>query len=74
MDVVKPQDSMDHILRMIKNICMSSPHYRHKYVYSFSSVAQSCPTLCDPMNHGSPGLYSLVVCNTKISGNNFSSH
>ena len=22
----------------------------------FSSVAQSCPTLCDPMNHSTPGL------------------
>ena len=22
----------------------------------FSSVAQSCPTLCDPMNHSIPGL------------------
>ena len=22
----------------------------------FSSVSQSCPTLCDPMNHSSPGL------------------
>ena len=22
----------------------------------FSSVAQSCPTLCDPINHGTPGL------------------
>ena len=22
----------------------------------FSSVAQSCPTLCDPMNHTTPGL------------------
>ena len=22
----------------------------------FSSVAQSCPTLCDPMNRGTPGL------------------
>ena len=22
----------------------------------FSSVAQSCPTLCDPMNHSMPGL------------------
>ena len=30
-----------------------------KYPFSsvqFSSVAQSCPTLCDPMNHGTPGL------------------
>ena len=22
----------------------------------FSSVAQLCPTLCDPMNHSTPGL------------------
>ena len=22
----------------------------------FSSVAQSCPTLCDPLNHSMPGL------------------
>ena len=22
----------------------------------FSSVTQSCPTLCDPMNHSTPGL------------------
>ena len=25
-------------------------------MYQFSSVAQSCPTLCDPMNHSTPGL------------------
>ena len=24
--------------------------------YTFSSVTQSCPTLCDPMNHSTPGL------------------
>ena len=42
---------------------------KHIYLYSsvgkestcnagvqFSSVAQSCPTLCDPMNHSTPGL------------------
>ena len=23
----------------------------------FSSITQSCPTLCDPMNHSTPGLY-----------------
>ena len=30
----------------------------HTYVTSvqFSSVTQSCPTLCDPMNHSMPGL------------------
>ena len=25
-------------------------------VFQFSSVAQSCPTLCDPMNQSMPGL------------------
>ena len=25
-------------------------------MYQFSSVAQSCPTLCDPMNRSTPGL------------------
>ena len=27
-----------------------------KYSVQFSSVAQSCPTLCDPMNRSTPGL------------------
>ena len=26
------------------------------FIPQFSSVAQSCPTLCDPMNHSTPGL------------------
>ena len=25
-------------------------------VYQFNLVTQSCPTLCDPMNHSTPGL------------------
>ena len=28
----------------------------HPLSVQFSSVAQSCPTLCDPMNHSTPGL------------------
>ena len=32
---------------------MGSQRVRH---VQFSSVAQSCPTLCDPMNHSTPGL------------------
>ena len=32
-----------------------SPHTRSSSV-QFSSVAQSCPTLCDPMNRSMPGL------------------
>ena len=31
-------------------------HYLSQYVVQFSSVAPSCPTLCDPMNHSMPGL------------------
>ena len=31
----------------------------------FSSVAQSCPTLCDPMNHSTPG--SLSITNSRSS-------
>ena len=26
------------------------------FILQFSSVAQSCPTLCDPINHSTPGL------------------
>ena len=29
---------------------------RTQVVSNFSSVAQSCPTLCDPMNRSTPGL------------------
>ena len=35
----------------------------------FSSVAQSCPTLCDPMNHSTPGLpvhHQLWKCKTAV--------
>ena len=30
----------------------------------FSSVAQSCATLCDPMNHSMPGLPVLAIVNS----------
>ena len=29
---------------------------QHSINLQFSSVTQSCPTLCDPMNHSTPGL------------------
>ena len=31
-------------------------NYKKGSTVPFSSVAQSCPTLCDPMNHSIPGL------------------
>ena len=43
------------------------PHHqpiRELYTVQFSSVAQSCPTLCDPMNRSMPG---LPVTNTRGS-------
>ena len=33
-------------------------------MYQLSSVAQSCPTLCDPMNHSTPGLGFLEFTNS----------
>ena len=38
--------------------CTSEHHLFLGCLHSvqFSSVAQSCPTLCDPMNHSAPGL------------------
>ena len=46
------------ILQLITVLRIYNPTgYLHLYLYvQFSSVAQSCPTLCDPMNHSTPGL------------------
>ena len=41
------------VARMNKN---SSDFNTANYSVQFSSVAQSCPTLCNPMNCGMPGL------------------
>ena len=35
---------------------LSEPIYMSLFSVQFSSVAQSCPTLCDPMNGATPGL------------------
>ena len=53
-----------HSFLWLNNIPLYSsvPHLLHPFIYwlalsvQFSSVAQSCPTLCDPMNHSMPGL------------------
>ena len=37
-------------------LVMGSQRVRHDLAVQFSSVAQSCPTLCNPMNHSMPGL------------------
>ena len=47
-------DSMDMSLNKLREIVMDREAW-HATV-QFSSVAQSCPTLCDPMNCSMPGL------------------
>ena len=58
--------------KIVSNIWIDSPLRRYEdrkrahektvsiisHSVQFSSVAQSCPTLCDPMNHSMPGLPS----------------
>ena len=39
-----------------KKTCTSSLLLQHTYIHQIRSLAQSCPTLCDPMNHSTPGL------------------
>ena len=34
---------------------LDSPHSDFPRMFQFSSVTQSCPTLCDPMNLSTPG-------------------
>ena len=42
-----------HIMSTVKVQYIIPVHLR---IVQFSSVAQSCPILCDPMNHSTPGL------------------
>ena len=46
------------ILRKCTKLCLVQHCLSRTWqvVSSVSSVAQSCPTLCDPMNHSTPGL------------------
>ena len=46
-----------------------------KYLSSvqFSSVAQSCPTLCDPMNHSTPGLLPITISQSSLRLTSFES-
>ena len=44
-------------------VVVSSVYQRDNCIYHFSSVAQSCPTLCDPMDHKESA--SLSITNSR---------
>ena len=44
-----------HRLQRVRHDCATNTH-THLSSVQFSSVAQLCPTLCNSMNHGMPGL------------------
>ena len=43
-----------------------SPTMNQSPEYQFSSVVQSCPTLCDPMNCSMPGLQSITSSRSSL--------
>ena len=43
-------------IKLMTNLVSPEPHLLPPSSVQFSSVAQSCPTLCDPMNRSTPGL------------------
>ena len=49
----------DHLTCLLRNLYAgqeATVKAGHGTTVQFSSVTQSCPTLCDPMNRGMPGL------------------
>ena len=47
------KSSYDSLWVLLPLPCLTAHQFNS---VQFSSVAQSCPTLCDPMNHSMPGL------------------
>ena len=50
-----------HKVLDLKWKCPNLTSFLHFSSIQFSSVTQSCPTLCDPMNHSTPGDRKSVV-------------
>ena len=51
--IVKMWHTMQGVTNVSASISFTSSVQLHQFI---SSVTQSCPTLCDPMNHSTPGL------------------
>ena len=55
--IYKPEtDSRDRENRLVIAKKSSGGGMNWEFGVQFSSVTQSCPTLCDPMNRSTPGL------------------
>ena len=59
--LMRKADSLGKTLMLGKKctVTMKGADWKHLYIYTsdqIRSVAQSCPTLRDPMNRGTPGL------------------
>ena len=39
---------------------------KERFSVQFSSVSQSCPTLCDPMNRSTPGLLFITISRSSL--------
>ena len=48
--------NISYFLKFLWPIDFTLIVFEHLLSVQFSSVAQSCPILCDPMNHSTPGL------------------
>ena len=53
----------------IETESLAAPALRADSFSSVSSVAQSCLTLCNPMNHSTPGLYHLAIGKVPVAIN-----
>ena len=51
---------MKIILLFLSHYCLQKKKKKIQGRIIFSSVIQSCPTLCDPMNHSTPGVVSIT--------------
>ena len=58
-EILKEMGISDYLTCLLRNLYAgqeATVRPGHGTTVQFSSVAQSCPTLCDPMNHSTPGL------------------
>ena len=55
-EIFQTQGSNPGLLHCRQILLLSEPPGKPLFHFQFSSVAQSCPTLCNPMNRSTPAL------------------